>query len=313
VTDIVAIQEKILDTSAMLTRLDAEAFKFPGDAAFTSNYRSIEKRLERLQLRLREAAAGIGLEVCSYRLASEGDNERIPIAGVAAALGDFQFLLGIINDALRAGPRNTLSVTKESARKAELDFSYAMAGSAVFVMTVPADKDLTDDSQIRNAVDTLFGATTAKQSDDVRAFSKRVGTAPVRALARWARHHIDYQLSAEVTWHPSDGSAENLRMVMSTRELTELTRVIEDTSDDTVEEETYHGTMIGANTDKQTFHFKPDGDRGEINGNAGDLISQQNTVELPRRYEIRVRKVTRIKYSTDQEQTKYHLLQMTPI
>ena len=57
------------------------------------------------------------------------------------------------------------------------------------------------------------------------------------------------------------------------------------------------------------FAFEPDGG-DEVSGTFIDAINEAHTVTLPTRYRVRLEKVTKIQYSSEQEQITWHLLSL---
>ncbi|HEY1380571.1 MAG TPA: hypothetical protein VGF55_27465, partial [Gemmataceae bacterium] len=102
------IQEKLQDTAAMLAELERELARFPNDRGLRLNYQSVEKRKVKLESELEAVTASLGLELCRYRVVPEQD--RIKLAGLAGALGDFQSLVTVFYDAIKSGPKRRSKV-----------------------------------------------------------------------------------------------------------------------------------------------------------------------------------------------------------
>jgi hypothetical protein len=91
-----------------------------------------------------------------------------------------------------------------------------------------------------------------------------------------------------------------------------LQKAIAQTSEEETSEFDVLGVMEGADAAKHTFHFNPD-EGEDIRGKFEALIDESHTVELPKRYKIRVRRTAKILYSTEQEDVTYELLSMQPL
>jgi hypothetical protein len=115
------IQEKLQDTAAMLAELERELARFPDDKGLRLNYQSIEKRNGRLESELAAVTAGMGLELCRYRVVPA--QERIKLAGLAGVLGDYQSLVTNFYDALKNGPKQRGKVSAEIAAATAFDFA----------------------------------------------------------------------------------------------------------------------------------------------------------------------------------------------
>jgi hypothetical protein len=308
-TDIIEIQEKLIDTNRILARLASEASQFAGSEAFVQELRSIERRRDKLERLLYEAATACGREVCEYRFEPVGSG-RLTATGLAETIGAFQQLLGVTYEAVRWGARQTAHISSEASRASNLDFGYTMAGSVVFVFTVPVEPDLFNDATISDAVREVFGASKADGAEEIRRIAARLGAAPVKALYNWAYAHAQHKLAVDIVWEPGKTQAE--RVELHIKDFVRIVEAIGETSADTAEEITITGKLVGADFKSRKFNIELD-TQGNIRGDLGGAIGPSQEVVLNVRYHARLSKITWVKSATEKEQVSYTLLGLTRI
>ncbi|MBA4187576.1 MAG: hypothetical protein C0467_06110 [Planctomycetaceae bacterium] len=213
-------------------------------------------------------------------------------------------------EAVKSGAHNTAKVSAETRRATELDFSYAMAGSVVFVFTVPQDRDVLGDSHMNEAVRLVFEAGAATSARQIKELVPRIGVPPIRALYTWAKAHAQFGLGADLKWLDKGDQPQHVEINSSEFRL--LAEVIEGTGDEKVTEQVYTGDLEAANKKKSTFQLHTDNDE-EIRGSAGTVILRMGTVVVGDRYKARVLKKSKIKYATEKETITYELLELTPL
>lgn len=306
-SDLLDIQGKLQDTAGALARLKVEFARQPDSRSLLLNIKSLEKRQRKLEAEFR-AAAGTGYEVCSYRLMPE--KERLKLAGLTSVLSGYQSLVSLFYSALKTGPKATTKLGVEAAEGTAFDFAYAFAGSAGFVFTVPNEGRLFSDPYLEDSVRLVFEIAKARKPEEILEHAHRLGPAPIRALFRWADAHVRWFISAEIEWRRGDEVRQ--RALIQMPEFRQLQQAISATSDDETQELNLTGEMVGADVSNRTFHFRTD-DGADVRGNSGGVIDQTHSVELPKRYAAKVRKTTKVLFSTDEEKVAYDLLQLDPI
>lgn len=302
------IQEKLQDTAAMLAQLERDLARRPGTFGLRLNVASLEKRKRQLESELLAATSAIGLEVCSYRLLPT--QERIKLASVTSSLGQYQSLLSSFYDAIKNGPKRVAKLSAEIIAQTTLDLSYVFAGSIGFVLTVPNETTLFDNTNIDEAIRLIFEVAKAQRPEEVLAFARRLGPAPIRILFKWADAHVKASFSADIEWRR--GEKVRQKGVIQWQEFERLQRAISETSEEVSEEFTLTGMLLGTDVATRTFHLQPD-NGSDIRGKSGEIISTSHPVAVPKRYTAVLRKTTKIHYSTEQEDVSYELLGLHPI
>jgi hypothetical protein len=89
----------------------------------------------------------------------------------------------------------------------------------------------------------------------------------------------------------------------------QLRDAIAATSEETVETIELPGTLTGADIQTRRFRFQPD-TAEDVSGTFTDAINEAHTVTLPARYRARLEKVTKIQYSSEQEQVTWRLVSL---
>lgn len=304
-SDLLDIQGKLQDTAAMLAQLERDFARRPGSLGVQLNIESLEKRKQKLEAELSSATAALGLEVCSYRLLPS--QNRAKLSGVTGALGQYQSLLSLFYDAIRNGPKQTAKVSADAAAHTALDLAYVFTGSIGFVLTVPNETTLFDNTTIDESIRLTFEIPKATRPEDILTFARKLGPAPIRAVYKWADAHVKGLLGADIEWRR--GERMRQRGLIQWQEFERLQRTILETSDEISENFSVIGELVGTDVTKKTFHLRP-GDGGDIRGSSGDVISQSRSVEVPRLYKAKIRKTTKIHYSTEQEDVSYELLEL---
>ncbi len=307
-SDLLDIQEKVQDTAAMLAQLERELARHPDALGLQLNITSLEKRKQKLETELFAATSAMGLEVCSYRIMPE--QARVKVAGVSGVLSDYQSLVSSFYDAIKNGAKHTAKLGAEVAALTAFDFAYAFTGSVGFVFTVPNETTLFDNTVMDESIRLIFEAAKARRPDDILTFARRLGPAPIRALYKWADDHVKALFSADIEWRR--GQSVRQKALIQRPEFERLTQAIAETSDESSEEFTLGGLLVGTDVTKRTFHFQAD-QNGDVRGRSGEVISPSHPVEVPKRYTATLRKTTKIHYSTEAEDVSYELLRLEAV
>lgn len=300
------IQDNLQDTAATIARLERALSEDPQSRSLVAMIGSLEKRQQKLEADFLLEADSLGIDVCSYRLFSE--EGRPTIAAVSKALGDFQTLVSVVYDAIRsARPKERARVSTEIARETGFAFGYAFAGSLGVVLTLPNERRLVGESVLDESVSVVFDMARASDSARILDFARRLGAAPVRAMYQWAFDHAESSLGAGIEWRRNLDTRASL--FIQKPELERLHRVIGMTSDETTEEITVEGLLVGADVSRRSFHLQVEG-QPDIRGSFTDAISESQTVELPRPYRVVLRKTVRVNYSTEKEDITHHVIRL---
>ena len=197
-TSLSNIQEKLLDTKAFVSRLEQRLAKYPDSEQLLGNLRSAQKRQRTLEQAFATEANKIEVDVCSYRLFTEGGAPSI--AALSKALGCFQTLFSLVYDALKNGPKKRSRLSKEIVSETSLGFGYVFSGSVGMVMTLPKERLLSNETRFDESMNLIFQMAKAASADDMAAFVAQIGRPPVKAIYDWAKVHEDHDLGADIEW-----------------------------------------------------------------------------------------------------------------
>lgn len=303
---ILEIQDNLQDTAAAIARLERAVREDPQSRSLLAMIRSLEKRQQEQEADFLLEADSLGVDVCSYRLFAE--QGRPTIAGLSKALGDFQNLVSVVYDTVKsARPKERARVSSEIMHETAFTFGYAFSGSLGVVLTLPNQRLLVGESHLDEAIRVVFSMARVSNPEEILDFARRLGPGPVRAMYQWALDHAKAGLGADIEWRRNREIRANL--LIQRPELDNLHRVIGRTSDETTEEMTVEGQLVGADVKRRSFHLQVEG-QPDISGSFTDAISESQTVELPRPYRVTLTKTVRICYSTEQEDTSYRVIRL---
>jgi hypothetical protein len=299
------IIQKLQATQDAIRKTRELVARYPLDYGLLVNLESLEARALSLEESFLIEADVEQLDVCTYRMFGV-DQRNYPILTIGSAISDLQRWFSIVYDALRNGPKRRAKLSPEIVQQSTLDFAFTFTGSVGFAMTVPSERLLID-NDLQRAMQKTVEMAKAESSDQIHLLSKEVGSASIRAMYRWVSDHTSAQAGAEIRWLRD--REDMVLALFEARHLVNLGRAIEETSDETEEVLELIGDMVGADINKHTFHLAFE-EADEIRGTMADSIGVQYTVELPKRYLAVIRKTSFINYATDEEYTKYHLLEL---
>jgi len=215
----------------------------------------------------------------------------------------FQVVYTLVYDALVNKPKLTASVSAEAVAATSFGYGYSFTGSVGFVLTLPNERLLLDETNLDKAMTTLFELATASSSDQVAAFAKRLGPAPVKAVYKWASNLVSGGLGADIHWRRE--GEDRAELLVQLPELRNLTQAIEETSDEATKTIIVEGELIGTDHTKigRTFHMRIDENtdmRGYMSGEIG-------VVEEPQFYVAEIQVTTKTNYATDQDEVSYFM------
>jgi hypothetical protein len=150
--------------------------------------------------------------------------------------------------------------------------------------------------------------TNARTADQVLKLAEELGPGPINALYEWVDANATNGLGAEIDW--KKGETTQRSVVIQRQELSHIRKTIEQTSSEKTETITVVGKLTMADATKNRFKIEQFG-LPVIQGTvAPEAIDDQHTVTLPREYSAKVQKTTRVKFSTGQQEIRYHLLRL---
>lgn len=298
------LQEKIQDTEAAIARAEESFAKNPGSQSAALTFRSILSRKRKLESEFDEIAKRNALDVCSYRMFSESD-DQIKVQWFASALFDFQTLFSTVVDGIKNGPKERARIDPVTAAQTAFDFGYCFSGSAGIVMTMPGELVLLGETDFQKSIATIFEMAEAHTSEQIASFAKRIGIASVRKFYRWTGSHVNGGAGADIQWRKNGNVM--LKLFAQVPRLQELRQVIEHSSEQTEDVIELTGELVGLDVDTKKFHMKLP-EAGDIKGEVSPIIGTKQTVEVPKRYTIEVLVKKQIHYATEKEDTSYLLL-----
>ena len=308
-SELLELNHRLQDTSSAITKLELALAKHPDSPVLRLNLESVWKRFDQLQAELDEFADRHSLDVCSYRLFRETD-ESPSLRGYSGALYEFQAAFSAVFDAIQNGPRRRTRLSPDVAESTRFSFGYAYAGSLGVVLTLERERLLIDIGPLTDTITTFFNIARAPTRDDIREIGRRLGPAPLRAIFKWADAHADDGNGADISWRHGENTEH---LLLQRAEIIRLRDEIDATSEEERVPFTFTGVLTGASIVSKNFDFKPDGS-DPIKGRFVDVINENHKVKLPgARYVANVEKVTKVRYSSEEESTTWHLVDLNEI
>jgi hypothetical protein len=293
-----AILDRLNDVEATITRTTSSD---PSNAVLLS-LTSLEARRDDLLEELSEITKAEQIEICDYRIIPE-QSSSYAIAGVTAALHQFQEIVTTVFDAMLSKPKQRAKIAPDIVQKTQFDFGFAYSGSLGVVLTVPNDRLLMDESStLDEAISAVFKLLKIETPEGVREAVTQYGASTVRKLHDWTKTHSQYGMAADIKWiRDSEVRSE---VVAQPIEMDRIYRIIEQKQDTTSSPVALTGNLLAWNTRKRTFTFEiPDGE--PISGHwARDFQSPSISRKVPARYRANLSKETTIHYAEDREEIK---------
>jgi hypothetical protein len=300
------IIEKIQDTEAALAMAERAVARSPHSETLAITVKSIQKRRANLESQFSEIAKQQILDVCSYRIFSE-TQDNIKISSLANALHDFQSLFTTVFDALKNGPKERARVDAATVANSAFDFGYCFSGSAGIVMTMPAEIVLFGDSDLDRTITEIFEMANTTTPDQLKLHAKRLGLASVRKIYQWVTDHLQAGAGADIQWKKNNEIKQKL--FIQVPQLEALQKAISETSEEVEEIVELNGMLVGLDVATKKFHMEfPDAE--DMKGDISPAIGTRQTLELPKQYAVEILKKTKIKFSTETEEISYFLLKI---
>lgn len=301
------LREKLQDTHATMRRLQAAIAASPDEEGLVLMAESLMQRQASLEASFSEAANAEQLDICKYRLIPEMGN-TYPILGVAKILGEFQQLVTSVFDAIKTHkPKARARIAPELVQLSTFDFGYAVPGSLEIVLTIPNDRLLLVESELDQAVSTVFRLMKSDDSREIGDLAGEVGVSSIKKLYELAEDHYKYAVSADITW--TRDKENRGEILVQPAEFERLCGRLAEKSDETSEHVTVRGRLVGLDVDVGTFHMVfPEGD--DIKGKLGGAFREGRVSEVPGNYFAEMIKTTTIYYSTREDRVVYELVEL---
>lgn len=300
-TDIIT---KIADTQSAMRKIQTAMVKEPERISLKYTYESLQRRHEILEAKFIVFAGSDQLDVCSYRIfAEDNNNSNYPIFAVGSALRNFQKWFSTTYDALKTGPKRRSRLSADIIAESSLNFAFTYPGSVGVAMTIPSER-LLFENDLQRAMTKTTEMLTAKGSDQVHYFAKQLGAASIRTLYDWVNDHVSANLGVDIQWIANNNSIAKITTGIG--HLRNLKLAIEETSD--MEENVFEarGWLVGADTQRHTFHMVFE-EADEVRGKMSESIGDAYTVELPQQYIATIKKTAFINYATAEEIVTYFI------
>jgi hypothetical protein len=298
-----SIQNAIRQNIAAQAEFERALRRDPDSSGLALMGSSLQKQYERFRADFEDEAARTGVDVCTYRVFGLGA-DCYPLMGIATALEYFQRLFTIVYEALRPKRRHQRPAEEET----EFALAYTFPGSLGVALTLPRQADLFDSEGYLNAaMNLVFEMARSQTSAEILQHSQRVGISAVRQINRWARIHVEYGLGADIQWKGEKTS----RLFVQPPQIANLRNVIMSSAKAEPHEATVRGTLVGADMDRKSFHFKTE-TRQDIRGHFDDAITTEHRAQLPAPYIARLRIATTVIYATGEEDNDYFLISLEP-
>ena len=308
-SELLELRHKLQDTASTITQLERSLALEPDSLGLSLTLESVVKRFDELQADFQDLADQKALDVCSYRLFRDtGDGPSL--RGFSGVLHEFQEAFSALFDAIRNGRRIRTRRDPEVVEATRFGVGYAYAGSVGVVLTIGRERMLIDAGPLTETITTFFSLARAPTRDDICEIGRRLGPAPLRSIFRWADAHVSDDIGADISW-THGGETECL--FLQRDQIQRLRDEIGATSEEETEDLTLIGVLTGASMVTKRFDFKPD-DSDAIHGHFKDVISVEHEVRLPSvRYRAVVKKMTKVRYSSEEESTTWHLVDLNEI
>jgi len=301
------LREKLQDTHATMAHLRRAIAASPDDEGLALMAESLAHRQEVLQANFSEAANSNQLDVCKYRLIPE-TGEAYPILGLSKILGEFQELVTTVFDAIKTRkPKTRARIAPELVQLSSFDFGYVVPGSLEIVLTVPNDRLLLVESDLDQAVNTVFRLLKSDDSREIGELASQVGVASIKKLYELAEDHYKYALSADITW--ARAAEKRGEILVQPSEFERLCGRLAEKSDETSEPISVRGRLVGLDVELGTFHMTfPEGE--DIRGRLAGAFQEGRPSEVPGNYVADMIKTTVIYYSTREDRVTYELIEL---
>ena len=311
--ELVALRNQIEETNALLARLERDLASYPQRSSLVLAVESLTRKRTKLEAEFSAAADRVGMDICRYRIVGIGER-RPSVRSISEVLAAFQSAVTLVYDGLVNEPKDRGRVGVEVLEKTEFEFGYTSPGSLVVNLIVPNERMILRDSDLDDAVATVFEMSRAASPAEIRRYTKKVGRAAVRGLYRWVDKHIDSDSGVDVEWRRQlDVRSELILQQQEFRELKKVIgEVIDSHSEEREEELVLTGWLVGADLKTKRFRFQgPEG--VEIAGKFDDAISESHAAEIPHRYEVQLTRRTRSRFGTDAIDEEYFLKHLASV
>jgi hypothetical protein len=298
-----------MTNTAAIGRLESALVQQPDSLVIQANLRSLRKLQDSLTEEFQAIVREVGLDVCSYKMLQD----RPSVRALSRSLGAFQDAFSTVFESLRSGPMSRRLISRDSLKATDLHVAYTFPGSFGVMLTLPRDRLLFEDWQTKadEAIEIVFNVTQSRSSKEVAQVANQLGRAPIAALYDWAKGNAQNKTGADVQWNHETAATLARKLFVQYPEFAELSRSIEETSDEQTKTLELSGILVGADTKTRRFHFVTEDDQ-DIRGRFTEAISERQKAQLPARYVAMLSVKTKVNFATAEEESSYELLRLAP-
>lgn len=303
-----SVLDRLRRAHATASEVETTAARFPSDKYVLANLTALKRDVSKLEQQWEEECLQQGVEVCRYRLISEG-SERFTVPSFTKSLLDFQELFSQVYDALKNGTKRRAVVSGLVVDETTFDFAFSYPGSLGVALTVQSEATLLD-AKFDASIDAIMQIAAIDSEGEVKDFAKRLGDAVVKKVYDWSLINHVSGFSVDVTWNTARGQKKGGIVDVST--LGKIAEIISRTSD--VESRTFktRGLLVAIDTVKKKFRLvEPEGQDYFGSLSEDFPVSNQWSVNKAYTADISVSAVT--KYATQTTDQSYRLLALTPV
>jgi len=304
---ILDLREKLQDTHAAMAQLRNAISANPTDEGLVLMAESLVRRQEQLEEAFSQAAATQQLDICRYRLIPEA-GENYPILGLTKILAEFQQLVTTVFDAIKTKkPKARARIAPELVQLSSFEFGFVAPGSLEVVLTIPNDRLLLIESDLDQAISTVFRMMKAADASEVGHLAEIVGVASVKKLYELCEDHFRYAFSADIKWKRNNEIRGEI--LVQPPEFEALCSRLDEKSEQTQEPVTVTGRLVGLDVELGSFHMTfPEGE--DIKGRLGEAFRGDRPSQVPGNYVADMIKTTVIYYSTREDRVNYELIEL---
>lgn len=308
-SDILRLSALLRDTHAELARAEQRLLHTPEDDFLELGLQSIRKRASELNEEFLALTEQNLIDVCDYRILPLEDG-IYPIAGVGQALIAFQDLISVFFDAIHSGPKQRFRLSAEVSQQTSLNFAYSYSGSLGMTFTLPNERLLIGESHLDMAFHKAFDMAEADSTADISALVNELGVPAVRKMYNWASNHAKHGVAVEIKW--KRGNQIRSKKLLQKEDLERITRLIEATSEQQIEDVTVSGTLTGLDLTGKLFRLHPI-EGGDIRGHLSPDFTYSEALPIPSNQKAFLRKFSTVHFSTEKEDVTWQLIKLAPI
>jgi hypothetical protein len=309
-TDLLELADQLQDTNAAIATMERELATAPLSEGAGIALRSLEHRRAVLEKQFAQEANIQGIDIFRYTIAR--DEPEFPVSALADSLKSFQSWLTVVFDAIKTKTaKRRARVSADIAALTTLDFGYAYPGSRGFVLTVPNERLLLIDSDLDQAVVSMFQMLKAESSEEILSYAQQVGVASVNLMYQWVRNNSEYALAADIQWRRNDEVRQEI--LFQPEQALNLKTIIERTSEEEQETISVISTLQGGDVQTRSFHLSsPEAD--DVRGRLGEtFVEPGDGLVLGNTYRAELLKRTVLYYATGEEEVSWVLIRLTPL